>query len=250
MMVDDDVAAGTVLPDGFLKKISEEKLLSGRHLYAQSHEFIVTVAPILLVNNYPYSKDLSPGTQKRAHIIPFSRCFEEGKDENKRLFPDIWKSELPGILIRAIEGYMRLETRGGFLEPEDCKLAKRRFLAASNPLVAFIEERCTTLAQKVSQVECIYDVDCRMATERQATQAELKELERNYKIDRAKVISTDFFTTTKQFYDEFKKHCINEGSVWIPRKPDVERDLAHLGFAVEFHRHEAQKVVRGLALLM
>jgi len=46
ILYDDDVDNRTVLPDGFLKKISEEKHLSGRQVYARGQEFIATVLPL------------------------------------------------------------------------------------------------------------------------------------------------------------------------------------------------------------
>lgn len=141
LLLDDDVDTGTVLDDGFLKQISEDKLLSGRNLYEANFAFISTVVPVLLCNNYPSSKDLSEALQARACVIPFKHKFKPATDPNP--FPEILANELSGVLNRALAGYKRLQERGGFLEPLACAQAKRDFLRSANPLVLFIDEGCS-----------------------------------------------------------------------------------------------------------
>jgi P4 family phage/plasmid primase-like protien len=141
LLLDEDVATGTKLPDGLMKKISERKPMTGEYKYGASFQFVSVALPVLLCNNYPNVSDLSPGMLRRAHIVPFDRVF--GKEErNPALFRDIWQDELPGILNRAIEGLKRLKERGDFEPPEDCDRAHKDWLAHSNPLCAFIAEQC------------------------------------------------------------------------------------------------------------
>jgi putative DNA primase/helicase len=141
VLLDDDIDTGTKLPDGLLKKLSERKLLTGELKFKDSFEFVATCLPVLLANNFPLCADLSYGQRRRAQIIPFDRVFSPHEDD-RALFPRIWRSELPGILNRAIEGLRRLRHRGVFLEPNDCVRARYEWLAQANPLVAFIAERC------------------------------------------------------------------------------------------------------------
>jgi P4 family phage/plasmid primase-like protien len=142
LLIDDDVDTGTKLPDGFLKKASERKLMTGQLKFKDSFEFICTALPVMLANNYPHSADLSYGLRRRAHIIPFDRVFKD-EDADDTLFPHIWKHELPGVLNRAIEGLARLRQRGRFDQPMDCLMAHEEWLAQANPLVTFIVEKCT-----------------------------------------------------------------------------------------------------------
>ncbi len=141
MFLDDDVDEGTLLPDGFLKKISEEKLLTGQHKYKPPFEFVCRALPVMLGNTYPATKDLSDGLRRRMMIIPFLRQFK-GSEDKKGLFDEIWKKEASGILNQFIAGFKRLRQRGDFDEPIDCILAKQEWLARSNILPAFIHERC------------------------------------------------------------------------------------------------------------
>jgi putative DNA primase/helicase len=59
---------------------------------------------------------------------------------DKELLPEIWQSEMPGVLNRALEGLGRLRQRGDFKPPVDCVHAAQEFMAHANPLLAFIED--------------------------------------------------------------------------------------------------------------
>jgi len=141
VLLDDDVDTDTLLPDGFLKKVSERKIMTGQLKFKDSFEFVATCLPVLLANNFPRCSDLSWGQRRRAKIIPFERIFTD-EDKDDRLFPSIWADEMPGVLNRAIEGLIRLRLRSDFDQPADCKNAMHEWLAHANPLSAFIDERC------------------------------------------------------------------------------------------------------------
>ena len=142
LFIDDDLAEDVELPDGLLKKISEAKELSARHPYGRrKFHFRCLALPILAGNSYPMTRDVSPGMERRAHIIPFKRIFTpEVADPNR--FPTIWADELPGVLNRAIEGLKRLRQRGDFKLPSDCERARREFFCHANSLAGFIDDRC------------------------------------------------------------------------------------------------------------
>jgi putative DNA primase/helicase len=61
LYVDDDARAGIRLPDGFLKTISEAKLVTGEAKYKDPFNFIVRTVPILLCNNIPSVADQCMG---------------------------------------------------------------------------------------------------------------------------------------------------------------------------------------------
>lgn len=141
MLLDDDVDEGTCLPDGFLKKISEEKTMSGEHKYKPLFEFTCRAVPVMLANAYPSIKDLTEGIRRRVMVIPFLRKFET-HEVKVGLFDSIWRQESSGILNQVIAGFQRLKKRGKFQEPEDCVKAKTEWLTRSNILPAFIEDVC------------------------------------------------------------------------------------------------------------
>lgn len=142
LFLDDDVSDGTVLNDGLLKAISEEKQLNARNPYGkQMFGFRCRALPVMIANNLPSTSDVSVGMIRRAKIIPFDRQFTSAEDK-PGLFNEIWETEMSGILNRAVSGYQSLLKRGGFQEPEDCKKAQREFLSQANPLYAFLGEGC------------------------------------------------------------------------------------------------------------
>jgi putative DNA primase/helicase len=143
LLLDDDVNANTRIPDGFLKTISEGKVVTGDVKYKSPLTFRVRAFPMLLCNNPPSSADLSWGMQRRLMVMPFDKQFK-GKAKDTTLFDRIWATELPGVLNRALEGLARLRQRGtGFLLPKDVRKANKKFLIEANPLPAFIDECCT-----------------------------------------------------------------------------------------------------------
>jgi putative DNA primase/helicase len=142
LLYDDDVKAGTRVPDGDLKRLSEAKTVTGERKFGQSFTFRVRTIPILLCNNPPSLADLSEGMRRRLLVVPFDRAFR-GKAADRSLFPKIWATELSGILNHALAGLQRVIRRGWrFRVPDSAKAAKAAWLIEANPLPAFIEARC------------------------------------------------------------------------------------------------------------
>ena len=141
LFVDDDVRAGTKLPDGALKKISEAKRLTGEHKFKPAFSFVNRAFPIMLFNNLPSLADLSHGMMRRLHVVPFDRTFEESEID-RHLFDRIIQNELSGVLNRALKGWKRLKRRKGFSRSADMQRARDELLAHANPLKGFIDECC------------------------------------------------------------------------------------------------------------
>ena len=142
LFLDDDVSVGIRLPDGDLKVISEEKVLTGERKHGPTFNFINRAFAMLLCNTTPSLQDLSPGLQRRLVVIPFDRTFTEDEEDRER-FNKIWATELPGILNRTLAGLKRVVKRGMKFDcPEDVTAATAKFLRQANPLPAFIDECC------------------------------------------------------------------------------------------------------------
>lgn len=144
LFYDDDVATGTKLPDGQLKKLSEGKTVTGEHKFQQPFTFKVRVVPLLLCNNPPSLADLSQGMIRRLIVLPFDHRFD-GAGVNRELFPDIWATEMSGVLNRALQGLKRVVQRNWSLtKPRDVENALSELLKEANPLPAFIDEACVS----------------------------------------------------------------------------------------------------------
>lgn len=147
-VIDDDADRNFKLPDGFLKRIGERKAMTGRHLYKDEISFLVEVAPVILANHFPTSRDLSRGMRTRAQVIKFPRTFKKfsevdaGHPDAQR--PDLWKkvfdTEMPGVLNLLIDGYYRVAERGEFDTPPSCDAAFDEWFAVSNSVMRFASE--------------------------------------------------------------------------------------------------------------
>jgi putative DNA primase/helicase len=142
LVLDDDVKAGIRLPDGDLKRISEQKMITGERKFGEPFSFTVRTVPMLLCNNPPSLADLSHGMQRRLMVLPFDRQFSEDEIDRTR-FPKIWKRELSGILNLALDGLQRVVRRGWKIDlPRSVADAKQAWMREANPLPDFIAERC------------------------------------------------------------------------------------------------------------
>lgn len=141
MILDDDVDAGTLLPDGFMKKVSEEKPMTGQHKHKDPFSFICRSLIVMLTNGFPALKDVSHGIQRRMVIVPFMKRFKK-EQVIPGLFDTIWEQEASGILNKVIKGFQDLLRRGGFDKPQDCLDIEQEFLNHANILFTFIEEAC------------------------------------------------------------------------------------------------------------
>ena len=161
VLIDDDIDHEYLLPDGLLKKIAEEKPLTGEAKFKDSFHFVAQVVPWLLGNSFPRSRDLTRGMQTRANVLYLPRSFlRPGECDAKHpdlqrpeLWEKIYKEEMPGVLNRLIAAYYRVAQRKAFLPPQSARRAFDMWLSEANVVARFIEEAC----QKIdpSQSGCI-----------------------------------------------------------------------------------------------
>jgi P4 family phage/plasmid primase-like protien len=138
-LIDEDVEAGTRLPGGMIKKITENKRMLANPKMQKAFPFIAATSVIMAANNYPKTKDLSAGLRRRAAVIPFKKEFSEREQDATRA-TDIIRSELPGVLNKALAALERLRDRGNFERSPSIRKATRGWLAEANPIAAFLQE--------------------------------------------------------------------------------------------------------------
>ncbi|MFD1191583.1 DNA primase family protein [Phenylobacterium conjunctum] len=142
LFVEDDGEAGENLKSGLLKKISENKAIDTRRVRStHGTSFNSMVMPIIATNGVPQLDDTSRGMMRRLHVIPFQRHFKP-EEIKLGLAQQIIETELPGVLNLFIAGLSRLRERGHFEPPKACLEARDSFIAAANPLRAFLDEKC------------------------------------------------------------------------------------------------------------
>jgi putative DNA primase/helicase len=104
------------------------------HIQAQ-----IPVRFMLLSNLPPRLPDAGAAFASRVIALRLEQSFFGHEDLH---LADRLKKELPGILLWAIEGWHRLKKRGYFLQPRTGSDLLEELQHLSNPLQAFVEERC------------------------------------------------------------------------------------------------------------
>lgn len=113
--------------------------VTARFLHREFFSFMPVAKLLLAVNHKPRVRDYSHGFWRRVRLVPFEVRFEGGSAEAH--LEDHLRAELPGILTRALAGYREWRARG--LEPPAAvKRATAEYRADSDPLGAFLAERC------------------------------------------------------------------------------------------------------------
>lgn len=159
MLLDDDLKAHTLLPDDWLKKLSEAKLLTADPKFASAFEFIARAIPVILTNPWPATSDLSEGLRRRVHVFESTHILADDEKDPNHL-RTIRAFELPGVLNHLIAGLQRFLQRGSrFDPPEECLASKNRWLASSNTTMRFVDECLQRVADRRSSVRAsdLYD---------------------------------------------------------------------------------------------
>ncbi len=142
LAIEDDGEPGEKVKTATLKMLCEHKRISTR--LARSTEgfaFNSMLMPIVATNGAPQFDDTSQGLRRRLQVIRFDRQFKP--DEMKLgLAEEIIATELPGVLLRLIDGLRRLTARGHFAPPPECEAALDEFLQEANHLTQFLAEQC------------------------------------------------------------------------------------------------------------
>lgn len=139
ILLDDDYKKNAVLPDDWLKKLAEEKIITANPKYAKPFDFLNRAMPMILCNAWPHTVDQSYGLHRRAQVFEITRRIQP-EAQDIRLSKRIVAGELAGVFNRLLAGYSRVLRRGGFDVPLECIEAKERWIAKSNPTARFIRE--------------------------------------------------------------------------------------------------------------
>ena len=139
LVYDDDLNKNIVLPDGTLKKLSEDGQITANPKGYQPFTFTKVCTVVMCCNGTPKTKDISKGFRRRAMVIPFDRGFTK-EEQDPTILKYIIKNELSGVLNKALEGLKRLKQRGYFQEPLSCKEAKNSWLDSANSTAGFIRD--------------------------------------------------------------------------------------------------------------
>ena len=81
LVYDDDLNKNIVLPDGTLKKLSEDGQITANPKGYQPFTFTKVCTVVMCCNGTPKTKDISKGFRRRAMVIPFDRGFTKEEQD-------------------------------------------------------------------------------------------------------------------------------------------------------------------------
>lgn len=139
LLADDDFDKSASLPDGFIKKISEEKLITSDIKFGAAVTFQSRALPLICSNHWPVTRDVSDAFRDRALVFEFHHQIRgaEQSDQRRNKMLD----ELPGILNRFVAGLSRLRERNGWSIPIDAAISHDTWVHQSNTAALFTYER-------------------------------------------------------------------------------------------------------------
>lgn len=99
----------------------------------------LTTRLMILTNEYPALSDSSGALSNRFLIVPFKKSFL-GREDTK--LTDKLCTELPSILLWAVEGLLRLRDRGHFVQSSSGAAMRQELEDLASPINAFVREWC------------------------------------------------------------------------------------------------------------
>ena len=149
------------LGNGASAGLLAERLLaiSGEDSISVSRKFLpawngqLRVRFLVLANELPHFSDPSGALPSRFILLKTAKSYLGDEDPN--LFSRL-VAELSGILNWAIDGWMRLQERGHFIQPQSVREMAEDFAGMANPLDAFINEACELDSEKTTTIAELY----------------------------------------------------------------------------------------------
>lgn len=126
----------------FVKRMTGDKILTGRFMRQDFFDFQRTHKTWLVTNNKPTVSETKHAIWRRLKLIPFRVTIPENERDPKLI--DKLQAEWPGILAWVVRGCLEWQ-RSGLIEPDDVTIATDDYRTEQNNVAEFFEECCTTV---------------------------------------------------------------------------------------------------------
>lgn len=136
------------LPSTALRQAGPLKTLTGldtveaEKKFRDSFNFVNTAKMIFATNTPPEISEDTLAVWRRFVVIDFPFKFVGDRADKDLLAKLTTEKELSGLLNKSLNGLARLKTIGDFSYTRSIEDTRDKYLLASNPVMAFIEERC------------------------------------------------------------------------------------------------------------
>jgi putative DNA primase/helicase len=108
---------------------------------------------MMMSNEIPDMRDSSGALAKRYSVLTLTKSWL-GKEDTALL--GRLRAELPGILLWALQGLARLQSRGKFIQPASSAQTIEELEAMTSPIKAFVAERCEFKPQAITPVSELF----------------------------------------------------------------------------------------------
>ena len=136
------------LPSTVLRQAGSLKTLTGldtveaEKKFKDSFNFVNTAKMIFATNNPPEISEDTLAIWRRFIVIDFPFKFVGDRADKNLLHKLTTEKELSGLLNKSLNALARLKKNGDFSYTRSIEDTRTKYLLASNPVVAFIEDQC------------------------------------------------------------------------------------------------------------
>ena len=156
-----EVGEGRRLAEETVKRLTE-RTLKARRMREDFSEFQATHKLFIAMNHKPTIKGGDHAIWRRIKLVPFTVTIPE--DEQDKALGDKLRGERAGILNWLIAGLLDWQ-REGFAEPKEVTDATADYRVDQDVVARFIEDRCTTGENRITEAGQLYGVWLQWCTE-------------------------------------------------------------------------------------
>jgi P4 family phage/plasmid primase-like protien len=150
--------------EGTLKRIVSGEPVDANRKHRDPVKLRLHAKLVNNTNEMPRINDATPATWDRMIVIPFTERFRDtAKDDKDRV--EKLRAELPGILMWALKGLVRLQKNGKFTHCELCNSFAQEHRRDSDSVLAFFNECCKPREGHVLFSRRLFDIYRHYCTE-------------------------------------------------------------------------------------
>ena len=137
-----DLPSTALRQAGSLKTLTGLDTVEAEKKFRDSFNFVNTAKMIFATNTPPEINEDTLAVWRRFVVIDFPFQFVGERADKNLLAKLATDKELSGLLNKSLVGLARLKNQGDFSYTRSVEDTRDKYLLASNPMMAFIEERC------------------------------------------------------------------------------------------------------------
>jgi len=127
---------------GPLKTLTGLDTIEAEKKFKDSFNFVNTAKMIFATNTPPEINEDTLAVWRRFVVVDFPYTFKGNRADKNLLAKLTTEQELSGLLNKALEGLIRLKRNGDFTYSTTIEDTRAKYLLASNPAAAFIDDLC------------------------------------------------------------------------------------------------------------